>query len=154
MYLINNNIKYFLFLNKDNTPDKKKAENSNNTKKQKTPLNEKEKAEKIKKTLENKNNFCNSICIKRELNDLKDAKNCYFQGAVKNCYSCQAKPSKGTQIEKETEEKNFICERLCNQIENQEDCKFYGYVNLEKKQIDSSLLKKHGYKQKNKRLQF
>lgn len=90
-----------------------------------------------------RDDFCNFHCVQNDLNINKEAKNCFFKNRVVPCYSCTAKktPNDSLQI---TEEKTNICTHFCNNIEMQVKCRFFGFINFDMKQYDTSMLRKYG----------
>jgi len=84
--------------------------------------------------LEKGNIFCKTNCV---INDNSEIKNCW-DGDVKSCKKCTLKQ------EIIHSEKLEICQAICNANLPNEQCRFYGYINKEKKNFDSNILIKHG----------
>lgn len=104
----------------------KKDKNDNLSKKKK-----KEKRNNLK-VLKTKNAFCSELCFDDNITN-KQAKKCYFNGQIRNCFSCKYKD-----IAKNEKEKIYenICMNLCNHVENSSSCVYFGYINKNKKSID------------------
>jgi len=88
----------------------------------------------IKSSLDKGNQFCESHCL---IDDDSEIKNCW-KGSSKSCKKCTIKP------EIKELEKIKICEAICFSLISDPQCKFFGFVNKEKKDFDPSFLKKYG----------
>jgi len=84
--------------------------------------------------LEKGNLFCQSNCV---INENSENKKCWNE-IVKSCKKCSIKP------EIKDIEKAELCEAICNSILPNGQCKFYGYINKEKKDISQKILDKYG----------
>lgn len=80
------------------------------------------------------NLFCQSNCI---INENSETKKCWDMD-VKSCKKCTLKN------EIKDSEKAEICQAICNANLPNQQCKFYGYINKEKKEISQKILEKYG----------
>lgn len=99
---------------------------------------------KIEKNLANKNSFCSKNCFDDNQN-IANSKKCYFNGLVKNCFSCKYKGTAKSEREKNIEK---LCLNFCNHVENTPSCLYFGYINKNKKQnnIETKILIEMGIK--------
>ena len=99
---------------------------------------EKIEAKKIENNFyENGKKFCDKYCIRDESS--KERK-CFSENQVKKCVSCKYNKS----LESNDINEDLLCGLVCNSLEKDGKCEFYGFNGMNKKKIQNDLLKRHG----------
>jgi len=82
------------------------------------------------------NNFCRTFCIP---NPKSKEKKCWKRG-IHKCHSCEYKDQKNVLKFRDA---NSLCKRACNAIKNTYSCTYFPFINMKKKKIRRSVIRKY-----------